>query len=91
MHQTLHYRKDGSVATIWLHRPDKKNSLNAQMRTELEELLRDIASQSSIRAVVVTGSPARQDVRSLYVRRIDRPSDGFWYEQVGSRPRIGPR
>jgi hypothetical protein len=42
-------------------------------------------------AVVVTGSPARQDVRSLYVRRIDRPSDGFWYEQVGSRPRIGPR
>ena len=56
MHQTLHYRKDGSVATIWLHRPDKKNSLNAQMRTELEELLRDIASQSSIRAVVVTGS-----------------------------------
>jgi enoyl-CoA hydratase len=56
MHQTLHYRKDGPVATIWLHRPDKKNSLNAQMRTELEELLRDIASQSSIRAVVVTGS-----------------------------------
>jgi enoyl-CoA hydratase len=56
MHQTLRYRKDGPVATIWLHRPDKKNSLNAQMRTELEELLRDIASQSSIRAVLVTGS-----------------------------------
>jgi enoyl-CoA hydratase len=56
MHQTLQYRKDGPVATIRLHRPEKKNSLNAQMRTELEELLRDIASQSSIRAVVVTGS-----------------------------------
>jgi hypothetical protein len=38
-------------------------------------------------AIVVSGSPARREARSLYVRRIDRPSDGFWYEQVGSTPR----
>ena len=42
-------------------------------------------------SVVVTGSPARREARSLYIRRMDRPSDGFWYEQVGSTPRIGPR
>lgn len=42
-------------------------------------------------SVVVTGSPARREARSLYVRRLDRPSDGFWYEQVGSTPRIRPR
>jgi hypothetical protein len=41
-------------------------------------------------ALVVTGSPSRREARSLYVRRIDRPSDGFWYEQVGSTPRIRP-
>lgn len=39
--------------------------------------------------VVVAGSAARTQARSLYIRRLDRPSDGFWYEQVGSSPRIG--
>ena len=37
--------------------------------------------------VVVFGSPARRDARRLYIRRLDRPADGFWYDQVGSSPR----
>jgi hypothetical protein len=39
--------------------------------------------------VVVTGSLGRNDPRTLYIRRLDRPADGFRYEQVGSRPRVG--
>ena len=38
--------------------------------------------------IVVSGSPGRTRPQSLYLRRLDRPSDGFWYEQVGSSPRI---
>lgn len=38
--------------------------------------------------VVVTGSLGRTEPRTLYVRRLDRPADGFRYEQVGSRPRV---
>jgi hypothetical protein len=38
--------------------------------------------------IVVTGNPARAGRQSLYVRRLDRPADGFRYEQIGSRPRI---
>jgi hypothetical protein len=38
--------------------------------------------------IVASGSPGRTQRTSLYVRRLDRPSDGFWYEQVGSTPRI---
>ena len=42
--------------------------------------------------VVVTGSLGRIEPRTLYIRRLDRPADGFRYEQVGSRPRVsGPR
>ena len=42
--------------------------------------------------IVVTGSPAREQSQSLYIRKLDRPADGFQYEQVGSSPRIrGPR
>ena len=39
--------------------------------------------------VVVTGSLARTQPHSLNLLRLDRSSDGFWYEQVGSSPRIG--
>jgi len=39
--------------------------------------------------VVVTGSPIRPpQSQALYIRKLDRPSDGFQYEQVGSSPRI---
>ena len=38
--------------------------------------------------LVITGSRARRQAQSLYIRRLDRPSDGFSYEQVGSSPRI---
>jgi hypothetical protein len=41
--------------------------------------------------VLVSGSPGRQQARILYVRRLERPSDGFFYEQSGFSPRIRTR
>lgn len=41
--------------------------------------------------VVVSGSLARREARRMYVRRLDRPADGFGYEQVGNRPRVRER
>jgi hypothetical protein len=38
--------------------------------------------------VVVAGSLARERAHSLYVMRLDRPADGFRYEQVGSSPQV---
>lgn len=38
--------------------------------------------------VTVTGSAARDGSRAAYVRQLQRPADGFLYEQVGSRPRV---
>ena len=38
--------------------------------------------------VVVTGSLARTQGQRLYLLRLDRPLDGFWYEQVGQSPKI---
>jgi hypothetical protein len=38
--------------------------------------------------IVVKGGPARDKSHALYAMRIDRRADGFWYEQVGSSPRI---
>ena len=38
--------------------------------------------------LVVSGSPARAQPYTLYVRRLERPQDGFLYEQIGSSPRV---
>ena len=38
--------------------------------------------------VVVTGDPGRTQAWSLYLRRLDRPADGFRYEQVDGNPTI---
>src|SRR5688572_1926184 len=39
--------------------------------------------------ISVSGARARDQSRALYVRRLDRAADGFWYEQVGSSPKVG--
>jgi hypothetical protein len=41
--------------------------------------------------VVVRGSMARREPREMYIERLDRPADGFGYEQVGNRPQARPR
>jgi hypothetical protein len=49
------------------------------------------ATKDTLRAgdrVIVTGSLSRTEPRSLYTLRLERPADGFLYEQVGSSPRI---
>ena len=38
--------------------------------------------------LIVSGSPGHDQKAILYVRELDRPSDGFRYEQQGSTPRI---
>ena len=39
--------------------------------------------------VVVSGKPARSNPpQSLYIMKLDRPADGFRYEQVGTSPRV---
>jgi hypothetical protein len=41
--------------------------------------------------VILSGNAGRTQPQSLYVYRLDRPADGFWYEQVGMSPKIGTR
>lgn len=38
--------------------------------------------------VVIVGSPARREGNRLYLARLDRPADGYSFEQVGGRPRL---
>jgi hypothetical protein len=41
--------------------------------------------------VVVSGSPAHREPRRMYLQRLDRPADGFGFEQVRNRPQLRGR
>jgi hypothetical protein len=62
--------------------------LDMDNRGELSGIGMTTATFQKGERVVATGGPARDGSRSVYVRRLDRPQDGFWYEQVGGSPRM---
>ncbi len=48
---------DGHVATVWLHRPHRHNAWTGRMHTEYRDALARLDADSSVRVVVVTGTP----------------------------------
>lgn len=38
--------------------------------------------------IIVSGSPGRDRTPLMYVWRLERPTDGFLYEQIGTSPRV---
>ncbi len=55
MYQNLIFMKEGAIATVQLNRPQKKNALNSELRREMEEALREIERDTSLKVVIVTG------------------------------------
>lgn len=41
--------------------------------------------------IAVAGNPGRQEPRRLYIRRFERPSDGYAWDVVRSSPRLRSR
>ena len=70
----------GSLASVW--------RLELDNRFELIEIGMNSNTVSRGERLLVTGSPGHDQKPILYVRELDRPADGFRYEQVGSTPRI---
>ena len=50
------YRKDDSIVTLTLNRPETLNAMNEAMMAELERYLIAIEADASVRAVVLTGT-----------------------------------
>ena len=49
--------RDGHVATIWLHRPERHNAWTGRMHSEYRWLLATLDADPGVRAIVVTGTP----------------------------------
>jgi enoyl-CoA hydratase len=55
MYENLIWNENGPVVVLQLHRPSKKNTFNAQLRTELRNAATRIANNPKLRAVIITG------------------------------------
>jgi len=66
-------RKDG-VATVTMNRPDKMNSLTSELLTALGTRLREVADDSAVRVVVLTGSGERAFSAGADLAPTDGPS-----------------
>ncbi len=56
MSDTLLVERDGGVATLTLNRPDSLNSLDTTLKLALMEVLPELAADSAVRAIVLTGA-----------------------------------
>jgi enoyl-CoA hydratase len=49
------YQKDGPITTITFNRPERRNCMNREVMTELEDLLREVRGDRGVRVLIVTG------------------------------------
>jgi len=53
--ETIHTEQDASACVITLNRPGRRNAFNVRMMREIVEVCRQVESDPSVRAVIVTG------------------------------------
>jgi hypothetical protein len=77
---TVEVREAGGVSRRWRVELDD--------RGELSDIGMTAQTLQPGDRVIVVGSPARREANRLYLDRLDRPADGYSFEQVGGRPRL---
>src|SRR5262245_30457104 len=55
-HDLIAFDVKAGIATLTFNRPDKRNAMNDDMRTQFIEALESVAADKTIRALVLTGA-----------------------------------
>ena len=74
MSNILLVEKADGVATVTLNRPDRMNSLTSPMLSQLAVALRELADDSAVRVVVLTGAGERAFSAGADLAPTDGPS-----------------
>lgn len=91
---------DGVITQVEFINPHPLMSISVRRGSATESWRLEMDNRSEIEAigitadsfkagdrVVVTGSLARREPNRIYIARLQRPSDGFGFEQAGGQPR----
>jgi len=78
--------RDGAIATLVLNRPAARNSLSEGLLTALSSAFTDIASDTSVRAVVIAANGpafcAGHDLKELTPRRTDADGGRAYFRHI---------
>ena len=79
-------QRDGPIAILTLNRPGARNSLSEALLIALSEAWRDIAADTSVRAVVLTANGpafcAGHDMKELTARRADADGGRAYFRTI---------
>jgi enoyl-CoA hydratase len=78
-------REDDGIALVTVNRPDKLNALNADIIAALDEVLREVHADDSVRAIIVTGAGSKAFVAGADIAELARmgPVDGVQVSRAG--------
>lgn len=78
-------REEDGIAVITINRPDKLNALNADTVSQLDAVLRDVAADDAIRAIIVTGAGEKAFVAGADIAELAQmgPVDGVKVSRAG--------
>jgi enoyl-CoA hydratase/carnithine racemase len=78
--------RDGAIAVLVLNRPAARNSLSEALLIALSDALKDIAADTSVRAVVLAANGpafcAGHDLKELTARRSDADGGRAYFKQI---------
>ncbi len=84
--KVLLLERDGPIAILTLNRPPARNSLSEALLIALSEAFRDIAADTSVRAVVLTANGpafcAGHDMKELTARRADADGGRAYFRTI---------
>lgn len=84
--------RDGPVLTVTLNRPEKFNALTFEMYARIGELCRNVPTDGSVRAVVLTGAGSKAFAAGTDIslfRDFKTEADGINYEKGGEESFTG--
>ena len=87
----FHFVNPHPYLTVEIRRSGRTESWKMEM-DNLGELAAIGMTNTTFRKddqIKVSGSPGREGAKSLYIRKLDRPKDGLWYEQDDATPAMG--
>jgi enoyl-CoA hydratase len=78
-------READGIALVTVNRPDKLNALNAETVSRLDAVLREVAADDHIRAVILTGAGGKAFVAGADIAELSRmgPVDGVQVSRAG--------
>ena len=57
-YETLTVERDGSVMTVRMNRPEKRNAINRQMHRDIQHICLELADDFDTRVVILAGAGA---------------------------------